>query len=186
MMKTHFFLDRRSFLGLLCLAFSAGIAWATYAEGKIGWGIFFTVLSLFPLAFMLLCPCFYVLTEKGIKIYYFLFLSNEYCAWENVDAVTPCYHTARTTALSFLFYTFFIDGKFEGKKRFYKEGKIIRTRRARRLIEKYTGKKIEGFLVDDIKSDFKKHRREADRMKAHRARIKQARDARKEKRDAKN
>lgn len=180
-MKIHFFLDRRSILCLLCLLFSSGIAWVCLTVDELFYGIFFIIISVCLLLALLMLPCFYVMTEKGIKIFYFFFLSNEYCLWENVDEVKACYHTARTTALSPLFYTFLIDGKFEGKKRFYKEGQIIRTVRAGRLIEKYTGKKITGFYMDDFKAWVKKHRRESERRKTHRARMKQARDAQRKK-----
>jgi hypothetical protein len=142
--------------------------------------VFFALLSLVPCFAILVFPCFYVMTDQGIRIFYFLFLSNEYYLWANVEEVTVVYSTGYKS-LPYVFDTFSIIGKSEGKKRFYKKGEIIRTRRAKRLIEKYTGKKITGFLMDDIKNDVKNYRQEAARMKAHRARMTQARIAQNEK-----
>ena len=180
MMKIHVFFDRRSFLSLLCLCFTVGVAWAILADGEIGWGVFFAFLSLIPCFAILVFPCFYLMTDKGIRIFYFFFLSNEYYLWANVEEVAVVYSTGYKS-LPYVFDTFSITGKPKGKKRFYKKGEIIRTRRAKRLIEKYTGKKITGFLMDDIKSDLKNQRQEATRMKAHRTRMKQARIAQREK-----
>lgn len=77
------------------------------------------------------------------------------------------YDTGRKTP-PYIFDTFSIWGESEDKDRFYKKGKIVRTFRAGRLIEKYTGKKITGFYIDDFKAWRKERRRESERMKAHR------------------
>lgn len=178
-MKIHFFLDRRSVFCTLLLAFMMTGAYGAYRAGQIGMGILCTVLSLLPLTFILLWPCFYVMTPKGLWIFYFFFLSHEYYLWEKVEEVTVVYDTGRKSWL-YVFDTFAIVGESEDKDRFYKKGEIVRTLRARLLIEKYTGKKITGFYIDDFKAWLKERRRKAERMKAHRERQQRVQAAREE------
>ena len=179
-MKIHFFFDRRSFLWLLTLLFAVLIVWATFTADQIFFGIFFICISAGALWVFLITPCFYVMTPKGLWIFYFFFLSHEYYLWEKVEKVMVAYDTGRKTP-PYIFDTFSIFGESEDKDRFYKKGEIVRTLRARLLIEKYTGKKITGFYMDDFKAWLKERRRRSERKKAHQARMKQARIAQREK-----
>ena len=45
------------------------------------------------------------------------------------------------------------------------QGEIARSRRARKLIEKYSGKKIEGYFSDDVKAFFEKRKAKKEKTK---------------------
>ncbi|MBQ8235926.1 MAG: hypothetical protein IJZ37_04485 [Clostridia bacterium] len=153
--KKHFFINRMWVLALLVLLILIEMTVVFFKEDVI-FGITMLLLDLVCLFGLLLLPPFYVLDQKGVRIHY-LFATEEYL-WKNAHTVEVNYDSGHGKSIPYLFDTFSIYGTSEGKKYFFMNGEIARSRRARRLIEKYSGKKIEGFISDDIKGFFEKRK----------------------------
>ncbi len=175
--KKHLFLDRRTLVFLLVELFIGFTCQVCFTEGEMGFGVFFAVLSLMPVGFILFFPCFYIMTDEGLRIFYLLGFSSEYIPWRTVTRVEIQYDDTTTDTIPYIFDVFRIRGKPTGKPCFYKKAEMIRTRRARKLIERYTGRRIEGYMLDDFKQWRKDRRRKAEKKKAHRARMKASRPA---------
>ena len=75
---------------------------------------------------------------------------------------------------------------------FFTENEIVRTRRARRLLERYTGFPVEGFMIDDVRAWRKKRKEKRERMRRHKERMervdrnRQARESKKQSRKQSN
>lgn len=127
------------------------ISMVAFVEGSIGIGIgmafFGALFFVIPLCFM---PLFYRFDSEGVSLKY-LFLAEERYLWKNVRGIELIDDGTRTSIFDLFFMVFLIDGKVEGKHRRYMDGKIQRSIRTRRLIEKYWDGKVEGYLIDDIK-----------------------------------
>lgn len=95
-------------------------------------------------------PLYYRFDSDGVSLKY-LFLTEERYLWKNVRGIELIDDSTRASIFNWFFMVFRIDGKVEGKYRSYMNGKIQRSIKTRRLIEKYWGGKVEGYLIDDIK-----------------------------------
>ncbi len=149
-MRKHFFINRINLLSLLIFAVLTVISLVVLKE-NLALGCGFLVISLFPLGCFVLFPQFFVMDEHGIRIYYMFFLKED-IPWKSVSFTEINYGRGRR-ALPYIFDTFTIHGTNRRRSLFFMRSEISRTRRARRLIEGYTGEKIEGFFVDEIKDD---------------------------------
>ena len=109
-------------------------------------------------------PSLFVIDGRGIRIHYFF--AKESYLWKNINWVEVRYSPpTRGKCIPYLFDTITINGKSEEKKRFFMQGEIARSRRARKLIEKYSGKKIEGYFSDDVKAFFEKRKAKKEKTK---------------------
>ncbi|MBE6673498.1 MAG: hypothetical protein E7596_00155 [Ruminococcaceae bacterium] len=122
---------------------------------SVGGGIVMLVIAAhFILVPTILMPVIYLFDEKGVTIC-FLFFPNERYLWENIAAIeaTDDRSDSRHPILDFFFSRVFeISGAVEGKERFYMQGHIRRSRRTKRLLEKYWDGKITGYFIDDVKA----------------------------------
>jgi len=121
--------------------------------------VFATIFIVIPAVFI---PFIYVFDEKGVSIC-FLFLPNERYLWENVESIKADWESGSSNTRSPIFGFFFsrvfeIVGVAEGKERFYMQGKIRRSGRTKRLLEKYWSGKITGYLIDNIKEWLRERR----------------------------
>ncbi len=154
-MKKNFFINRVWVIALLVLLILIELAVVFFEEDVI-FGIVMILLDLVCLFGLLLIPPFFVIDQRGIRIHYF-FATEEYL-WKNVRTVEVNYDSHGSKYIPYLLDTFCVRGTSEGKKCFFMNGEIARSRRAKKLIEKYRGKKIEGFVSDDIKGFFEKRK----------------------------
>ncbi len=171
-LKFHIFLDRRQLLLLfVTVLFGAGLA-AAYADlpSDIGWCIAGTLLGLVFLAGALIHPCLYILTERGLWICYALGLIRSFIRWDTVRKLEIQYSIG-TKRIPYFSDTFRIHGKAEGPRFFFMENEMVRTRRARRLLERYTGFPVEGYIVSDLRTRRKQRRekQETERRRQNRA-----------------
>ena len=138
----------------------------SFSDGDIGFGVFFAVVCLIPTGFILFFPCLYIMTDRGLRIFYLLGFSSEYIPWRTVTRVEIQYDDTTIDTIPYIFDVFQICGKSTGKPHFYKKAQMVRTRRARKLIERYTGLRIEGYLIDDYRQ-WKEERRRKKARKAN-------------------
>ena len=127
-------------------------------EGN-AWWLFWGIITLFMVAMALALPCLYLMTPKGLHIIHTFGLLRRFIPWDSVVGLQVNYDGAGYKKLPYLFDTFIIYGDVYGPTFFFTEDEMVRTLRARLLLEKYTGLKVEGFLWQDIR-DARKDRKE--------------------------
>lgn len=136
------------FVGLVCISFAR----FSFMENEIGAGIamsFFAALALVvPLGFM---PWGYCFDPEGVSIKY-IFLTEERYLWKNVHAVSTVQAIADGGRHSLFLYDLQIDGNVEGKKRRYMDGRICKSGRNKRLIQKYWDGTVEGYWHDEVQA----------------------------------
>ena len=191
-LKYHVFLDRRQIMSLLMAVF-AGWMTSEFIKSDDLWWIFFGILSLVGSALALGLPCLYIMTPKGLHLIHTFGLIRRYVSWNSINKLTVKYDTG-SKRLPYVFDAFWIYGDVKGPAFFFTEDEMVRTLRARILLERYTGMKVEGILLNEIKESRKrrKEKKEQARRSAERqARVernraekkkKQEKQARKEKR----
>lgn len=136
------------FFGLLLTALSYGAFREKEIGIGVGFGIFAALLIVAPVVLM---PWCYRFDPEGVSICY-LFLSQERYLWKNVRCVCVV-QAISDNGRQFLFLRDLqIQGNVEGKSRFYMDGRISKTRRTKRLIEKYWDGTIEGYWHDEVQA----------------------------------
>lgn len=140
----------------------------SFIRHEIGWGIFFSILAVglfLPGSFF--TPYCYRFDDEGVSLRY-LVLPEERYLWKNVRAVKVSFgvtFSSRSAVLEPLFdHVFAISGEPEGESRFYMHGRIRMSFRTKRLLERYWGGTITGYLLDDAKKWFHKRREEKDKQ----------------------
>ena len=192
-LKYHVFLDRRQIMSLLMAVF-AGWMTAEFVKSHDLWWIFWGFIALACSALALGLPCLYIMTPKGLHLIHTFGLIRRYVSWNSIHELTVKYDTG-SKRLPYIFDTFWIYGDVKGPAFFFTEDEMVRTLRARILLERYTGLKVEGILLNEIKESRKRRkekkeqaRRRAERQarvernRAEKKKKKQEKQARKEKR----
>ena len=111
------------------------------------------------------------MTPKGLHIIHTFGLLRRFIPWDSVVGLQVNYDNASSSRkLPYLFDTFVIYGDVKGPTYFFTEDEMVRTLRARILLEKYTGLKVEGFLLDDIRDARRNRKEKRERMRRHRER----------------
>ncbi len=195
--RYHLFFDRRQLMSLLFTVFSG---WLTVIEFQDRlndglWWLFWGIITLFMVAMALALPCLYLMTPKGLHLIHAFGLIRRFIPWDSVAGLQVNYDSAGYKRLPYLFDTFIIYGDVYGPTFFFTDDEMVRTRRARILLERYTGLKVEGILLNEIKESRKRRkekkeqaRRSAERQarvernRAEKKKKKQEKQARKEKR----
>lgn len=171
--KYHLFLDRRQLMSLFFMVFSG---WLTVIEFQDRlsdglWWLLCGMLTLAMTAMALALPCLYLMTPKGLHIIHTFGLIRRFIPWDSVAALEVNYDsTGHSKHFPYLFDTFCIYGDVQGPTFFFTEDEMIRTLRARLLLEKYTGLKVEGFMIDDFRDWRKKRKEKKERMRRHKER----------------
>lgn len=156
--KYHLFLDRRQLLSLFFAIFSGWMTAELISDEGNAWWILWGILTLLMTAMALALPCLYLMTPKGLHIIHTFGLIRRFIPWDSVADMEVKYDRG-ARRLPYLFDTFRIYGDVQGPAFFFTEDEMVRTLRARLLLEKYTGLKVEGFLWQDLR-DARKNRRE--------------------------
>ena len=137
------------FTGGLILAVLDGLI---LAGGEIGLGIGlgFFVLLMFaaPVIGMPWCYCF---DPEGVSAKYIFFPQERYL-WKNIHSIRVAQAISDGGRNLLFFFDFKIEGNVEGKHRRYMDGRISKTRRTKRLIEKYWDGTIEGYWHDEVQA----------------------------------
>ena len=179
-LKYHIFFDRRQIMfAALTVLFVCGTA-VILADPEEGWfWLWPALLAMLCGTLTLLTPCLYIMSDEGIAIYYLLGFLRRFTPWSTV-----CYLEVRypkgTKNFPYVGDTFAIHGKTQGKQFFFTDNEIIRTRRARKLLESYTGFPVEGFMIDDLRARRRnrKEKQETERKRRERqARVERNREA---------
>lgn len=169
--KYHLFLDRRQLMSLL---FGVFLGWLTVEVFKADnlWWIALGILALAMAAMALALPCLYIMTPKGLHIIHTFGLIRRFIPWNSVEGLEINYDsTGYSKHFPYLFDTFCIYGDVKGPTFFFTEDEMVRTLRARILLEKYTGMKVEGFMIDDLRQWCKEKKEKRERMRRHRERM---------------
>ena len=157
--KYHLFLDRRQLLSLFFAVFSGWMTVELLRDEGNAWWVLWGIITLLMTAMALALPCLYLMTPKGLHIIHTFGLLRRFIPWDSVVGLQVNYDDAGYKRLPYLFDTFIIYGDVYGPTFFFTEDEMVRTLRARLLLEKYTGLKVEGFLWQDIR-DARKNRKE--------------------------
>ena len=170
-LRYHLFLDRRQLLSLFFAIFSGWMTVELIRDEGDAWWVLWGILTLLMTAMALALPCLYLMTPKGLHIIHTFGLIRRFIPWDSVVALEVNYDsTGYSKHFPYLFDTFCIYGDVQGPTFFFTEDEMIRTLRARLLLEKYTGLKVEGFMLDDFRSWRKRRKEKKERMRRHRQR----------------
>lgn len=167
--KYHLFLDRRQLLSLFFAVFSGWMTVELIRDEGNAWWVLWGIITLLMTAMALALPCLYLMTPKGLHIIHTFGLIRRFIPWDSVVDMEVKYDTG-ARRLPYLFDTFRIYGDVQGPTFFFTEDEMIRTLRARLLLEKYTGLKVEGFMLDDLRDWRKRRKEKKERMRRHRER----------------
>ena len=195
-LKYHIFFDRRQIISLLMGVFTGWMTVMLIQKNDGLWWLFWGIMALAMAAMALALPCLYIMTPKGLHLIHTFGLIRRFIPWDSVVGLEVNYDsTSYTKRLPYLFDTFCIYGDVKGPTFFFTEDEMVRTLRARILLERYTGLKVEGFMIDDFRQWRKEKKEKRERMRRHRERMareernraekkkkKQEKQARKEKR----
>ena len=192
-MKFHLFWDRRqlSFAAMTVLFGCGAVAILTDPSEEGFWWLLCAGFALLGLAGAAMHPCLYVMTDQGLYSFYLFGFLRRFIPWDTVRKLTIRY-AGGGKRIPYFNDTFLVDGKAEGKTMFFTENEIVRTRRARRLLERYTGFPVEGFMIDDVRAWRKKRKEKRERMRRHKERMervnrnRQARESKKQSRKQSN
>ena len=173
--KYHLFLDRRQLMSLFFAIFSGWMTVELLRDEDNAWWILWGIITLLMTAMALALPCLYLMTPKGLHIVHTFGLLRRFIPWDSVVGLQVNYDNASSSRkLPYLFDTFIIYGDVKGPTYFFTEDEMVRTLRARILLEKYTGLKVEGFLLDDIRDARRNRKEKKERMRRHRERQERA------------
>ena len=138
-----------TFLAVIVCALFAAFGWQ---EGETGFFVGFVIVDLIIFANIIFRPLCYVFDDDGVTLCYLFFPKARYL-WKNIHSITVKVDSGADTTIWDLFLSdyFKLDGKVEGKHRFYMVGEIRKTVRTKRLLEKYWDGTITGYLFEDIK-----------------------------------
>ncbi len=117
------------------------------------WGWISLACSLLFILSALITPAVYRVDKDGISIYYPPF-AREHYLWKKVDSVCMDYDLA----IPYVFDYIFILGEQDDAPAFFKEGKIPYSKRATRIIEECSRKKILGAIPDSVKGMGQRYR----------------------------
>ena len=171
LIKYHLFLDRRQLMSLFFAIFSGWMTVELLRDEDNAWWILWGIIALLMTAMALALPCLYLMTPKGLHIIHTFGLLRRFIPWDSVVGLQVNYDNASSSRkLPYLFDTFIIYGDVKGPTYFFTEDEMVRTLRARILLEKYTGLKVEGFLLDDIRDARRNRKEKKERMRRHRER----------------
>ena len=175
LIKYHLFLDRRQLMSLFFAIFSGWMTVELLRDEDNAWWILWGIITLLMTAMALALPCLYLMTPKGLHIIHTFGLLRRFIPWDSVVGLQVNYDNASSSRkLPYLFDTFIIYGDVKGPTYFFTEDEMVRTLRARILLEKYTGLKVEGFLLDDIRDARRNRKEKKERMRRHRERQERA------------
>lgn len=156
-MKKHIVLDRKFILFIITGAFMLFLSYFCFSGGErdTALGVAFALFGVFFIAVpAVLHPFCYVFDRDSVSIC-FLFLPKERYLWKNVYSIDAEYDAGahRNPFMDYFFSRVFaVNGDVEGKERFYMKGNIIRTKRTKKLIEKYWDGTVEGYFSDTVKA----------------------------------
>ena len=179
--KFHIFLDRRQLLFLfISVLFIYGAA-KDLRSGE-GLGLFwipFCLLNLLCLGSAAIFPCLYVMTDRGIRIFFAFGFLRSFILWQTVGRLDVVYKHSPLNKTPYFFDVIRIDGKAEGPHFWFMDNEMVRTRRARRLLERYTGIPVAGYALKSL-SQMKQDRRDrkalAERRAQRQARVERRRE----------
>lgn len=125
------------------ILFLFGFALIKWNETGFGFCFSFFGLFLFIVP-LILVPCAYSFDSQGISIHYIFFQKERYL-WKNIRTIkiNKDYSYYHYPILSLLVYgELKINGRIDGKERFYMQGIICRSLRTKKLLKKYWNGKI--------------------------------------------
>lgn len=143
--KKEIALNKSFFLFVILGILTLTLGYVAISEEVSLWSIFFCILGLlFVIGGPIKEPLFYSFDTDGITLHY-LYVPKEYYLWKNIRKIKKSRDGySRSAIIDFIFSRVYeINGKVEGKQRFYMNGIIVISFRTKRLLDKYWEKEIE-------------------------------------------
>ena len=143
--KKEIVLNKSFFLFVILGILTLTLGYVALSEEVSLWSIFFCILGLlFVIGGPIKEPLFYSFDTDGITLHY-LFVPKECYLWKNIRKIKKARDGySRSAIIDFIFSRVYeINGKVEGKQRFYMNGIIIISFRTKRLLDKYWEIEIE-------------------------------------------
>lgn len=125
------------------------IGYIAIGEEISAWSVCVCVVGLiFLIGGSIAAPCCYGFDSEGVTFYY-VFLPKERYLWKNIRNIKASKDGhSRSVIIDMVFsYVFEINGKVQGKHRFYMQGLMSRSFKTKRLLCKYWNKKISGMKL---------------------------------------
>lgn len=135
-------------IGLLLAMLAYGSFLAEETGVGVGLGLFAVFAIAAPIVAM---PWYYVFDPESVSIKYIFFPQERYL-WKNICYVSVVDAVASGSEHSLFLYDFKLEGNVEGKLRRYMDGRISKSWRTKRLIEKYWDGTIEGYWHDEVQA----------------------------------
>ena len=126
---------------IICLIFSLVfpcLSVFSALDNQIGFCILFAIFTLLPIFVFTISPLYYIFSDEGVEIIY-NFGQKEYIPFKLVKNI---YLSGSWITYSRLPHYTFVYPKKE-KTKFYIVGEIAKTRKTKKLIEKYYKKEIK-------------------------------------------
>lgn len=143
--KKEIVLNKSFFLFVILGILTLTLGYVAISEEVSLWSIFFFILGLlFVIGGPIKEPLFYSFDTECITLHY-LFVPKECYLWKNIRKIKKARDGySRSAIVDFIFSRVYeINGKVEGKQRFYMNGIIVISFRTKRLLDKYWEKEIE-------------------------------------------
>lgn len=133
--KENIYFSFNTYLIIYAIAFLVftSLAVMFFADGD-AWGIFFMLLALLPIFIIVVSPLRYEYSKKSVTIVYVLG-DREIIPWTSVRNIT-LYGSWISHLGSFPYYQVAYGHK---KQKFYMNGEITKSRKNKKLIEKFYG-----------------------------------------------
>lgn len=143
--KKEIALNKSFFLFVVLGIITSALGCTAISEEVTVWSVCFFLLGLlFVVGGPIKEPLFYSFDEEGITLFY-LFVPKERYLWQNIRKIKKVRESfSRSPNLDFIFSRGYeINGKTEGKQRFYMNGIVNLSFRTKQMLNKYWGKEIE-------------------------------------------
>lgn len=147
-------IDGTFIIFVICFTLTTLMSVASIIYGELAFGIIMGIISLSCLiGIIVLKPYCYIFDDEGLSICYVFFPVERYL-WKNIHSIEVTYEK---DSLLLLPEVFQINGRIEGKQRFFMDGKVCKTLHTKKLLEKYWDGTITGYFGEETKAWVKKH-----------------------------
>lgn len=158
--KRQHALNKLFYFCIIAALFCAEVSYGMFTEVDTWTGVIFVIAAVAAACVSVFTPFVYTFDDEGVSLRY-LFLPNERYLWKDVYAIEVEDLGGTRRSLIDFFYAgvFSIYGNTVSEPRFYMKGRIRKSFRTKRLLEKYWDGTITGYFLEDVKKWFNKRKK---------------------------